>query len=351
MIKINATIEDILRTTTVGDTKSAAGRAFLGINHRLTPGAIPINRDYHGLILFSRPQLNLTDQNVRALRKLTPLLTTNEVSIQRIVRKLLDPRLAYNDNPIGCPFVDDHNAFIPLLTNHALSASGFPDPYVQTYVSKPGQRKETFGFIDDAVEKYQQYDVSVSFRNMVGDPISFLFDVWLEYAAGVFSGELLPYPDFIAANEVDYNTRIWRLVLDKNKRFVTKIGATGASYPVNTTLGAAFDFNHDRPLNSNSDTINIRFQSFGAIYNDPLLVFDFNRLVGYFNPAMREDSQTGAISKTMVQIPFGELEWFNNLGYPRIDPNTMELQWYLPKDQYNYYKRALTRTNNAITAG
>lgn len=345
MTAINATLNDVMRSTSVGDYQSAIGSALYGINHRMTPGPVPINRDYHGLVLLSRPQLNLTDQNVRALRKFIPLLTTEPISIQRMVRKLLDPRLS----KLECPLVDDQSAFIPLLTNHALSLSGFPDPYVQSYMSKPGVQKEVFGMVDDVVDLYHAYDINISFRNMVGDPVTLMFYLWIEYMAAVFRGDMIPYPDFIARREIDYNTRIWRLVLDKNKRFVTKIGCTGASYPRNSPLGGAFDFTHDRPVNSNNDTINIQFQSFGAIYNDPILIYQFNKLVGIFNPSMR-DSGSGP-DTSMVQIPFIELQLFNNLGYPRIDPASMELQWYVNKDQYAKIKSIYSRTTKALTTG
>lgn len=343
MTTINATLNDIMKTTTLGDFRSPVGAALYGINHRMTPGPVPINRDYHGLVLLTRPQLNLTPQNVRAMRAFIPLLTTEEVSIQRMVRKLLDPRLT---NEL-CPLVDDRQAFIPILTNHALSLSGFPDPYVNSRLTNAGVAKEVTGQIDDIVDLYHAYDINISFRNMVGDPITTLFYTWIQYASAVFRGVMIPYPDFIAANEYDYNTRIWRLVLDRNKRFVTKIACTGAAYPRNVPLGAAFDFAHDKPLNSNNETINISFQAFGACYNDPILIYEFNKTVGIFNPDMREDA-TGALQGRMVQVPFAELQWFNNRGYPRIDPESLELQWYVTPGEFETVIRARSRTVQAL---
>lgn len=350
MSSINVTLSDIFRTTSVGDPRTAVASALYGINHRLTPGAVPINRDYHGLILFSRPQLNLTDVNVRALRQLVPLLTTADTSIQRMVRKLLDPRLT----SLNCPLIDNKNAFIPMLSNMALSASGFPDLTLQSRISKPGLKKEVYGQIDDVVDVLGNNDISVSFRNMVGDPITYLFQVWLTYMSAVFEGTMIPYPDFIAHNVYDYNTRIWRLILDKNKRYVTKIGATGYGYPRSVPLGAAFDFSSDRPLNNNNDTINIQFQSFGVTYNDIILVHEFNKLVGIFNPDMLESNSTGkpvGAGSSLVQVDYSDLGYFNNRGYLRIDPSTMELQVWVSVDEFNAVATAINRTVTALNAG
>lgn len=351
MNKINVTLNDIFQTTPIGPVSDSIGRALYGINHRLTPGPVPINRDYHGLILFSRPQLNLTDQNVRALRPLIPLLTTQPASIQRMVRKLLDPRLEELIK-LPCPLMDNQNAFIPMLTNLAVTASGFPDMRNNSYVSKPGVRKEVFGQVDDIIDINDTFDVNVSFRNMVGDPVSLLMEVWLRYMSAVFTGEMLPYPDFIVAKELDYNTRIWRLVLDKNKRYVTKIGATGYSYPRNLPIGATMDFSASQPMNTGSETLNFQFQSFGMTYNDPILVHEFNKLVGIFKPAMREDEDTGmpvGMNSSVIKVDFADLLWFNNEGYLRIDPNTRELQVWADANDYELLMTRRDRTYKTLS--
>lgn len=345
MTQINASLNDIFRITQVGDYSSSVASALYGINHRGTPGAVPINRDYHGLVLFTRPQLNLTDENLRAVRSMTPLLTTEPVSIQRMVRKLLDPRL----EDLPCPLVDDKNAFIPILTNHALTLSGFPDPYVSMKLSKPGVYKEVFGHVDEMVDVFGAYDINVSFRNMVGDPITLMIYTWLKYMSAVFLGEMMPYPDFLAANEIDYNTRIWRLVLDKNKKHVTKIACTGASNPVNVPYAAAFDFAHDKPINSANDSLNFKFQSFAAYYSDPILVHEFNKTVAIFNPDMIPGDDGLPIGR-VVKLDFAVLEQFNNMGYLRIDPGTKELEVWVSEFEYEAIMAKRVNTIRALSA-
>lgn len=340
MATINTTLNDVFKLTPLGNTDSPIGTVLYGINHRQTPNPVPINRDGYGLTFITRPQLNLTTQNLRAMRELIPLLTTNLTSIPAMIRGYLDPRLKQ-----PCPVMDNQSAFIPILTNHMLSCSGWPDPYVDVHTSKQGVFREVHSMVDSTIDRFQAYDVTCSFRNMVGDPITEMMRVWTIYMTEVFKGNMTPYPDFIAYNEIDYNCRIYRLVLDRSKRFVQKIGCTGASFPKNTPIGQAFDFQHDKPINPNNDQITINFQSNGYRYQDSMVTYDFNKVVGIFNPSMSEANYQTHMTKLLPS----ELQIFNNRGYPRINEDTMELNWYVSKQEYISTMTAYVRTMNAIT--
>ncbi len=137
MSNINTTLNDVFRSTPLGDVRNAIGTTFYGINHRGTPQPVPINTDQYGLVLFTRPGMNMSTDNIRAERKFIPLLTKEPTSIQRIIRCSLDPRLAWSVNGgISSPFVDNKSAFLPLISNHALSLSGWPDPVSDTYTAQ-----------------------------------------------------------------------------------------------------------------------------------------------------------------------------------------------------------------------
>jgi hypothetical protein len=347
---INTTLDDVWRSTAVGSIDNAIGNVFYGINHRQTPNPIPINKDNYGLTFFTRPQLNLTTQNLRSERRFSPLLTENEYSIQRIIRNTLDPRLAYggfgSGNLISCPFVDNNFAFIPILTNHLLSCSGWPDQVSETYTSKPGAYKEVYGHVDSALDMYSAFPLTANFRNMEGDPITSLFNYWNIYPTKVFEGILSPYPDFIKEHEIDYNTRIYRLVLDKNKRFVQKIACTGAAFPTSVPFGSAFNFESDKPYNETNANITINFNCFGSCYNDDIIIYEFNKVVGIFNKEMATD-RFGNIGN-MKKVPSESLSAFNNKGYPRIDPYTKELEWYVSSDDFEQTIGAYMRHVDAI---
>jgi hypothetical protein len=324
-------VDKVFQATPVGPLSTAIGDSFYGINHRQTPNAIQINKDMFGLTFFTRPLMNLTSDNLRPMRKLAPLLTNEPASVQRIIRCLLDKRLA--DSGINSPFVDNQQAFIPILTNNLLSMSGWPDVNAPTFTSQEGVYKEAFSFIDGVTDNYGTYDITANFRNIPGDPITLLFYVWLMYGSYVFQGEMVPYPEYLIQNEIDYMTRIYRLVLDNTKTYVKAIGCCGAAFPVSAPLGAKFNFEADRPFNSSmSDQISIPFRMIGACYQDDILIDEFNRTTQFFNGTLAD----GKRQQFYVQVPKEALVVFNNRGYPRINPNTYELEWWVPKDEYNY---------------
>lgn len=344
--RINTTIEDVLRYTPIGALDTAMGSVLYGINHRQTPTPVPLNKDNYGLVFFTRPQLNLSTENIRAERFMGPLLTQQAASIQRVIRMYLDPRLGASDSALQSPFVDNKNAFMPLLTNHCVSCTGWQDVLLDTYASQPGAYREVYAQTDGVFKNYTTYDISATFRSMPGDPILQLMLFWEFYQAAVFEGKLIPYPDFLVQNEIDYNTRIYRLVLDQSKQYVQKIACTGASFPINAPIGNSFNFESDQPINMANKEITIQFKSVGARYMDDIVVHDFNKVVGIFNPDMRSSDMTK--SKTMVKIHMSELHVFNNMGYPYIEPNTKELQWYVPIADYNRMMGSYSRHLDAL---
>ena len=54
---------------------------------------------------------------------------------------------------------------------------------------------------------------------------------------------------------------------------------------------------------------------------------------------------------SMTKVPATLLTLFNNRGYPRINYNTYELEWWVSKDLYNSYtKKFLKDANTAAVA-
>jgi hypothetical protein len=308
------------------------GDSFWGINQLSQPPAITINRDMHGLVFFTRPRLNLTNDNMSNVRIFTPLMSTNQDSIQCALRSYLDPTLALSSsNAIASSVVDPHQAFIPILSNHILSANGWPDLDAGTFVAHEGVYKETWSFIDSIVRNYSTYDITANFRNIPGDPITMLIFYWLHYAENVYLGDMSPYTDALLQNEIDYTTRIYRLVLDATKTKVQKIGATGAAFPISCPVGASFNFESSHPVNASNDQIPITFRCIGAMYHDDMLVHEFNLTVQAFNAGMKDANRTNLYT----QIPMAYLSLFRNRGYPRINPDNYNLEWWVSTSAYN----------------
>lgn len=337
LTQIQRIINDVSEKSSYGNIANNIGRAFYGFNHRGIPGLIPINKDYHGLTFFTRPDLNLSEGNLRTDRKMTRLLAGADFSMERIIRCTLDPHLTNGITNEGVQvvpmvrtpdFIDNKQAFIPILTNTLLSLPGWPDDSNATFSSEPGVYGEVYGFIDGPPDILGTYDLTANFRNIIGDPITKMFYYWSRYAKLVHEGmRLVPYGENIVENRIDYNTRIYRLVLDETKQFVTEISACGASFPLSSPTGAKFNFESDKPLNDNNDQISIPFRCFGFIVYDDILIKEFNEVVCEFNPAMKDDKRE--TSSGYIKIPLWALQTLNNYGYPRIDPYTRELEWWV----------------------
>jgi hypothetical protein len=314
--------------------RTAIGDALRGFNHRQTPNGIPMNRDRHGYIFFTRPMMRMTTANLRKERLFNQMLSTNTSSYSYMFRCMLDPSYGgHNTDSLQSPLIDDDQAFIPMLTNLVTSATGWPDLALDMYQSHPGAYKETFGFVDDIAKNYTSFDITVNFRNIPGDPITGLFFTWCHYAAAVYEGQLNPYPDMIVNNEIDYMTRIYRLVMDQSNTKVQKIAATGASFPWNVPIGGSFNFANDRPFNDVNHNISISFKSYGAIYTDEILIDEFNRTVQLHNPTRADGTRTSLYTK----VPAEALNIFNNMGYPRINPDNYHLEWWVTNQMYQYY--------------
>lgn len=365
-IIINASIDQIMSNLPVGSISRAISDNLYGINFRQTGNAVPRAKDIFGFTMFTRPALNLSRLNISNYRGFYNLLTDNSLSYQRYTRLMLDPRLGYKDG-LKSPIVDNLNAFIPILTNNIVSVSGWPDLTVPTYTSATGLYGEEHSFVDGVTNHYESYDLDITFKNTKGNPLLYFFYIWIKYESLVYEGILNPYLDMITENEIDYNTRIYRLVLDQQKRYITYIACTGASFPINVPTGNLFDYNIDTPYNTKNTEINIRFRSLGFIAFEDIIKLWFNKTVATFNPNMhailkhdlasnesnsnvtREDSSVvyRIPGSSYIKIPHYlamgmDNSVFSNVffnvnfrSYPYINLYTSELEWWTDEKRFN----------------
>jgi hypothetical protein len=322
-----------------------------GVNHRGAGNIVAANTDNQGLTFFTKPNLNLSYDNVKAVRRLNFLCDGDDRSMGSAIRCLLspqviDPRIADRSYPRGAwgpsalpidpvavrsAIVDDYYPFITPLTNTLMSLSGWPDFVHDTWVSKEGRRKEVTFMIDSCSDIYGQYDLTANFQNVDGNPILALFAVWCDYMGRVATGELNPYPQCIVEREIDYNSRIYRLVLDPTQQFVRHIAEACLTAPTAVPTGAQFTFNQDDFFTPEAAQIGIRFQCVGARYNDPISIYNFNKIVETFNGGM----QDGRRESEMVKLtpPLRKLFTYDP-QYPRIS-NTNELEWWMRRSEFD----------------
>lgn len=340
------TIVDISnRSVGLGGANVGTYSVLHGLNPLGGLANIPQNTDTHGLVFFTKPMLNLSRDNVMNSRKMTFLADTDPLSMGNYIRCLLNPKgFDPEGDKLRSTVNDDNNIFLP-ISNLLINLSPPPDYVADTYTSDEGINKEQVSFIDSKPNVFSSYDMTGTFANMEGDPISAIFTTWTEYMTRVAEGSMLPFPIHILQRRLDYNTRIYRLILDKSKRFVQKIFACGAAFPYTSPEGAVMGYDVKEHLSKEADEIQIVFKCNGAIYNDPILVYEFNLSVVKYNPDIAPGKRVNH-TKVIGTAPNGKdmrlLMAYN--VYPYI-ADTMELEWYAPND---IYKNTLALFNDVV---
>lgn len=325
------TLDEFLQyTQSIGSVAGAISENMHGLNFTGAPSAITIDKENQGYVFFTRPQLNLRSNNIRNVREFYNLLTKEEFNVFRYIRCMLDPRLAFYGfgEYISPGLVDNSMAFIPILSNHIKTLSGWEDKVIPTYTSEEGIRKEQFSMVDGAGEINQVFNLDATFDNPTGHIVTTLFEIWTKYMTAVAEGIMTPYTDFIVEDEKDYETRIYRITLSEDMRFVSQIAVTNASFPLTDAKGKFFDYTNEKTYNDQTKDVTVRFQCQGASYNDPIHIRDFNEVVGIFNPDMRELNDNAGVSNKLVKIDQHLLSSFNYKAYPRINQDTFEMEWY-----------------------
>lgn len=322
-------IEFASQHTGIGSVTQPVSRAMFGFNQLASPGLLPMNKNLAGLTFFTRPLLNLSDDNVIHNRIMAKLATNDRTNTTAYIRNVLDKETASGSAAIASNVFDNKQAFIPLLSNTIESINGWREIAPPTYNSKTGTYQEEFGFIDGPSIDYKSYDITATFRNVLGDPVSEMFMYWLHYMAFVFEGRLVPYPQFGFNFEYDFNTRIYQLQMDPTRKYVTSIIACGAAFPLNSPGPARHNVDYKNPTGNSNERVTVNFRCFGQIFQDPILFYTFNRTVILFNPKMADGSRASLYTK----IPASLILLFRNRGYPRIDPNTQELEWWVAHEE------------------
>lgn len=364
------TVDFISRINGFGSLTRPQTNNLRGINVNLNGVPAPANQDSYGLTFFTRPDLNMTYDNISVDRMLLSLTQDDPTSMAMAIRCMLDSRITTGESSdrVVSDIFDDSQAFIPVLTNNLVSISGWPDIIADTYTSKEGVFKEAWSMVDGTTHIYNTYDLTANFRNIQGDPITLLMLAWVRYASLVYDGTLVPYASNVINNIIDYNTRIYRIVLNKENTYVQKIAACGAAFPSVVPIGASFNYSDDAVFNKDNDQISIRFNCIGANYMDPILIEEFNKTVGRANmvmsteknrgqymvrlhpgstysasgevpPNTKEKGELGDIGKLLINILTHKL-------YPRINPQTLAFEWWAYKD--DYVKAIKDYTNNIL---
>lgn len=364
-LNVREQLDQIVRDTGYGSMSTINYLTLSGFNYlRHGQQLVHNNRDNMGYVFFTRPILNLTYDNLSNVSSMVRLRNAPPMSIEAMVRGLLDPwgqnGFMNQGNNKGnaktadqiskdaqtCPLVNRYNPFIPIMSNTLTSLTGFKDLSLNTYTSKAGAHNEQWAMADGFFYKTEAFELSSSFRNIEGDPISLLIETWLKYMAACRQeNEMFPYPCFVEEREFDYNTRIYRFVMDHTRKYIQKFCATIA-FPISLSYGNTFNYSYDKNFIDSNAEISVSWQCVGTDYNEPVLVYEFNNLVAMYCPDLAID-YTRYDTKTNSLVVKG-MEYWQKLqdneknrglfmAIPLINHVTYELEWWIPKTHYVQY--------------
>lgn len=313
-----------------GSRKDALSTELKGFRMSIGEANGPSHMERQGYVFFTRPHLNLTVGNCLKHRHLIQILNSSPKSVQSWVRSTLSPGLFKSAERLQCPLTDNENIFIPILSNSIKSLSGWPDYVLETYTSPEGQAKEVHTMVDSKMDYLKEFDLDATFHNMADEPLNLLFYIWERYMGMVFEGLINPLPRFIAENEIDYNTRIYRIITDKTDRYVSKIAACGAAFPISLPTGEFANYDSSNVFTARKD-ITIRFKCNGALYYDDILKMEFNEAVMIFNPKIRQEFNNGTLAtdrSSFIDVSdFPQKGMFRGLAYPYINLYDDRLMW------------------------
>lgn len=290
---------------------------------------IPIPDDTIGLAWVTRPLLNLSDENVIKHPQLLPLYQPPQNSIQAYIKGLLDPVWGRANSP---SLLDPYSAWITPITNLLKVSAGFPDISLNMGKSSPGFRKEVYQFVDGILKHNGDFDMRQTYHNAKPNFLPYMFETWLHYIEGVTLGDegMEPYYMAMDQNYIDYDCRIYHMILNKNMRNIEGMFCNAGCVPTTFPSGAfsTIDRTQDTLRGQGQDEFEINFSSVGFRFGNMRLPDMFNRTTIFFNPSMHP-SQRGGRYRKLAFEEYYNLSYRKGV-YPWININTMELEFWGP---------------------
>ena len=315
----------IQETTVEGIEENRLVNVLYGLSPFQSTVLPKVNDDDKIHVFFTRPDMNLSQNNIVRDRTAIGIQKNNE-SIQKYIRLLLDQKQNVDTTS---SVLDAHNPFIPIASNLLETMSGFPDIVLESWISKTGIRKEQWGYGDGYTKIHYTFNLDATFTNVIDEPIPLLISTWMNYISNVREGVFMPHVHNLSPRRTDYQTAIWVIVTNKNKR-IKKIARTIA-YPIADPKGRNFNFTRNESKLNEGSKVNVRFKCFGVEYNDPILLLEFNTLMMSAHPKIKDVVMNGGTG--MKEIPDSFRNKFKYRAYPFIDLKYNTLEYLVDEDQ------------------
>jgi len=258
---------------------------FFREHDRFEQSFVPPSDDYVGFTFFTRPRLNLSDVNLAGDRVFAPMMTTRTNDAAFAIRCLLDTEFCdqHFATVAGCPLVNVMNPFNTLWGNACKSITGFQDPQVSVETSNPGYFGEEQTTAIGGDENNKTIDITCTFRDTAGTPVAMSFEWFRRYLTNLYLGNFVQYAKDIDANRLGYTMSIYRFIVDRTWKTITKAAKLTGCFPAHSPIGVPFNKNEgDRRITA-LDNFSITFKCNHVDLVDNIVLHEFNMLVRKFN--------------------------------------------------------------------
>lgn len=281
------------------------------------PAMMPMADNTIGLSLVTRPQLNLTDDNISRSEKLASLMGASQYSMGAYVRGMLDERWAAAFQPL---YLNNKIPFITCLTEYLKTSTGFSDLELRIDISDPGLREQVYQRVASKLEENGSFSMTQTYYNPKPSVIQSLFQVWEDYISEVVSGDRQcgPRDIYLMGNRVDYDCRIYHLIMNKDSQFLEHIFATVQSIPVTYPAGSIANIDNTATSlrGEGQDDFSVRFSSVGMRMDEFGLIQAFNEHSFAYNPGLKPESR----NRLYRELDSTEYVEYNYGAYPLLLP-------------------------------
>ena len=257
---------------------------FFREHDRFDQALTPPSNDFVGYTFFTRPRLNLSDVNLAGDRVFAPMLTTRVTDAAYAIRCLLDTQFCddHLEQASSCPLFNVRNPFNTLWCNACRGISGFNDPTVSVETSNPGYFGEEQTVAVGGDENNKSIDITCNFRDTVGTPVAMSFEWYRRYLTNLGLGNFVQYAKDIDANRLGYTISIYRFLVDRSWKTITKCAKLTGCFPVHSPIGVPFNKNSGERRVTALDEFSITFKCNHVDLVDNIVFHEFNMLVRKF---------------------------------------------------------------------
>lgn len=300
------------------------------------PAMMPLSDNTIGLPFVTRPQLNLTDDNISRSEKLVSLYGVGQNSMGAYIRGMLDERWAASNAGI---ILENRNPFIVPLTTFIKTSNGFNDLQISVETSEPGIRGQVYQRVASKLEFNEAYTINQTYYNPKPSVLQALFQYWEDYISEVVSGDrqVTPRDWYLMGNRIDYDCRIYHLIMNKDAMFLEHIFATVQSIPTTYPAGAiaGIDTTQNTLRGEGQDDFSIQFASVGQRQDEWGLIQSFNEHSFLYNPSLMPAVRNNYYRELKVT----EYTAYSGGAFPLLLPRNetgrsgIKLTWWVPLNE------------------